>query len=515
MQFRVIPRSSSPPAEGQDVGYLRIDNWDDMFRYQTLYHLFYFDNAGNRHEIGLVKIGQVGQEHGRPDLPRNFDSLDERFFSLGQDVDYYSSAMELGQEVARKIMSALNDIANNDEIYQRALGEDVTSVSLLRSVNLKTIEWQYRRVLDGGLELSPYKFEYEGPKPSVEGVSPLHLEFQVRPESWPPTNIHVLIGRNGVGKTFLLNAMVRALVSSDTDKDKDGSFTSLDETGEQTHESPFVNILSISFSAFDEFEMPGQDSENEDVRHANVGLRMQQMDEQQNRLVTANRSPGELASQFSSSALLCARGDKTRRWRDALITLETDTIFEEAEVRNLADVKEETFKQTAIRLYERLSSGHKIVLLTITKLVEYVEEKTLVLIDEPEAHLHPPLLAAFVRALSDLLANRNGVAIIATHSPVVLQEVPRSCVWKIDRHGQAAKASRPEIETFAENVGILTKAIFGLEVTHSGFHRMLLEAAKGEIQLGDVLAKFENNVGSEGRALITGMIASQDPAKGE
>lgn len=47
------------------------------------------------------------------------------------------------------------------------------------------------------------------------------------------------------------------------------------------------------------------------------------------------------------------------------------------------------------------------------------------LIDEPEGHLHPPLLSAFVRALSELLVNRNGVAIIATHSPVVLQEVPR------------------------------------------------------------------------------------------
>jgi predicted ATP-dependent endonuclease of OLD family len=51
------------------------------------------------------------------------------------------------------------------------------------------------------------------------------------------------------------------------------------------------------------------------------------------------------------------------------------------------------------------------VLLTITRLVETVEERTLVLLDEPEAHLHPPLLSAFVRSLSDLLINRNGVAI--------------------------------------------------------------------------------------------------------
>lgn len=113
-------------------------------------------------------------------------------------------------------------------------------------------------------------------------------------------------------------------------------------------------------------------------------------------------------------------------------------------------------------LFGRLSSGHKIVLLTITRLVETVEERSLVLIDEPETHLHPPLLSAFVRSLSGLLINRNGVAIIATHSPVVLQEVPRSCVWKVRRSGRVTEVERPEIETFGENVGILTREVFGL-----------------------------------------------------
>jgi predicted ATP-dependent endonuclease of OLD family len=98
------------------------------------------------------------------------------------------------------------------------------------------------------------------------------------------------------------------------------------------------------------------------------------------------------------------------------------------------------------------------------------------LLDEPEAHLHPPLLSAFIRALSDLLVNRNGVAIIATHSPVVLQEVPKICVWKIWRNGREVVVERPEIETFAENVGILTRKVFGLEVANSGFHKLLSES---------------------------------------
>lgn len=51
---------------------------------------------------------------------------------------------------------------------------------------------------------------------------------------------------------------------------------------------------------------------------------------------------------------------------------------------------------TNIKKYlSRMSSGHAIVLFTITRLVDTVGEKSLVLLDEPEVHLHPPLLSAF------------------------------------------------------------------------------------------------------------------------
>lgn len=517
MRFRVVPRGRRLPTEGQDIGYLLTDNWDD-FSYRTLYILFYFDNAGNRHQIGSVKIGEYGLKERRPNLPIDFfDELDERFFSLGQDVEYYSSLMKLEAGTGNALLSALNDIAANEEIYQRALEENVTGVSLLRFVNLKTIEGQYRRILDGGAELSEYIFDYEGPKPSISGVSPLRLNFQVIPDSRPPTNVHVLIGRNGVGKTYLLNAMTRALVSSEPSRDADGLFTSSGDSVVEAHESPFANILSVTFSAFDDFQVlrqPRNVTATQGVRYTNVGLR-RWVKNKRNDWVTVTRDPEELAKSFSESAKLCVRGAKAPRWREALATLDSDPLFEEMEVVSLADVEEKSFGREAHKLYRGLSSGHKIVLLTLTKLVENVEEKTLVLIDEPEAHLHPPLLAAFVRALSDLLINRNGVAIIATHSPVVLQEVPRSCVWKIIRHGYVAQAIRPEIETFAENVGILTKQIFGLEVTRSGFHRMLWEVADDASQTQEVLEKFDNKVGSEGRALISGMIASRNADEAE
>jgi hypothetical protein len=232
----------------------------------------------------------------------------------------------------------------------------------------------------------------------------------------------------------------------------------------------------VTFSAFGSFQpVSNQRDRSSAVLFSYVGLK---------RIGTSTtgkplppKTPEQLSVEFGDSVLLCRQGARTDRWRRALETLEADPIFRDAEIASLASVEgDDELKAAAKTLFQRLSSGHKIVLLTVTRLVQSVEEKTLVLIDEPEAHLHPPLLAAFVRALSDLLINRNGVAIIAKHSPVVLQEVPRSCVWKIRRAGSRVVAERSDIETFGENVGVLTREVLGLEVTRSGFHKMLRDA---------------------------------------
>ncbi|MEU9026767.1 AAA family ATPase [Streptomyces sp. NPDC048383] len=150
------------------------------------------------------------------------------------------------------------------------------------------------------------------------------------------------------------------------------------------------------------------------------------------------------------------------------------------------------------------------MLLTATRLVEYVGERTLVIIDEPETHLHPPLLAAFVRVLSDLLTDRNGLAIIATHSPVVLQEVPAGCVYKLRRYGDGMKASRPTIETFGENVGVLTHEVFGLEVTDTGYHRYLATMVAEGMSYQDILNALGRQLGGEGRIIARSLVAARD-----
>jgi ABC-type sulfate/molybdate transport systems ATPase subunit len=143
-----------------------------------------------------------------------------------------------------------------------------------------------------------------------------------------------------------------------------------------------------------------------------------------------------------------------------------------------------------------------LILLTVTRLVAATEERTLILLDEPEAHLHPPLLSAFVRCLCELLIDRNAVAVVATHSPVVLQEVPSTCAHIITRTGGSISVARPEMETFGESVGRLTAEVFGLEVIESGFHRFVVDLATDHATYEDALRSCGGHLGSVGRALL-------------
>lgn len=515
MFYTVIPHGSRLPTGAKDKAFLLTDNWDDWFKFSTMYVLFYYDKEGEPHRIGEVKIGQFGltPEQRRPPIPPEFDGLNDTFFSLGQDDTYYENVNKFGEAIRQKFLNGLRDVAVDNDLFERALDEEVMGVSLLRSVSRSSVRGQFRRIANGGVRLTSYSFSYEPPRRRTAKLNPVKFTFKVNPDSSPPTNIHVLIGRNGVGKTHHLQLMTRALVERDAEASEVGAFKNDDNPFEDFDDNPepiFENIVSVTFSAFDPFEpLPVRQNKSEGVRYQYIGLK--KTTAAADGSPRSPKTPGNLGRDFAASVkLVMGQIPKLERWRKALSVLEADPIFREANIAALADQSDdEEVKGEAAQVFAKLSSGHKIVLLTITRLVETVEEKTLVLLDEPEAHLHPPLLSAFVRSLSDLLSNRNGVALIATHSPVVLQEVPMRCAWKLRRSGREVAIERPDIQTFGENVGILTREVFGLEVTDSGFHQLLAQAVEASPDYDDVVESFSDQLGAEARAIVQGMIASR------
>ena len=254
MFFSVVESGGFSPTS-LPCAYLVIDNWNDWFRYRTQYYLVVFDANGVEHSIGNVKIGQFGmaESQDRPNIETTFDEIGDPFFSVGQDDSYYTNLSNVGHQLRDYILANLNDLAVNPQLFTRALQEAVTNESLLRSVTPSTVSGQFRRLARGGVRLTRYKLVYQLPTASYRPGGTSTLPFDVFPESEPPSNIHVLIGRNGVGKTFLLNGMFRALAEAEPDPVQLGRFEShflFEETGPQ---SMIANLVSVSFSAFDPF----------------------------------------------------------------------------------------------------------------------------------------------------------------------------------------------------------------------------------------------------------------------
>jgi len=498
--FTVIPRSSVIPPGGVNQVFLRIDNWND-YSFVTMFDVTLVDEFGNRHDLGAVKIGFVEQTTSRSThstLPPQFSSLNEAYFSLGTDVEYYRVLSERVSETTRTAyLSHVNDVVFSDSAMKKAEGEEVFKVSLLRYTGISAVNEQYKRVLAGDAPLSDFDFTYH--RAQSEKYAGIKIDFKVVASSKPSTNIHALIGRNGVGKTTLLNDMISAIMGNPA---ATGGFQQIGPFGLQgpIGRDFFSNLVSVSFSAFDPFDPP-QDSQNTDLgtRYSYIGLKDQKQPE---KLKTISALRLEC---LKSLGECFADPQKRRRWLTAILILGSDENFAQMGLSELITMPDGEWQLLANWFVERMSAGHAIVLLTITKLVARVDEKTLVLLDEPESHLHPPLLSAFTRALSELLHSRNGVAIIATHSPVVLQEVPSSCVTIITRSRLSLSTIRPPIETFGENVGVLTREVFGLEVSKSGFHTLL----QAEIDRGqsyhDIVSTYTGQLGTEAKGILRAM----------
>ena len=534
MNFIVLPVDTAVKDEPAGNVYLVEDNWNDWWRYRTLYQMYYKDLTDEVQYIGSVKIGEIGMDESqdKPFIPTTFETLNnEKFFSLGQDDYYYENLNRLGDEFRDNLLRKLNDIALNIDLLSKVSSLDVTTQSVLRGISEARVRKEFNSLAQGNSALTDYDFKFKFPGFENEGVPQYELPFTSVPNSNPPTNVQAIIGRNGVGKTHLLNQMVASLIGPKENQSKFGVFS---DSSWSKDEKIFDNIIYLSFSAFDEakFFEPKKIKKN-GIGYTYIGLKTYNTNpggriKSKLKKSIQTKSTEQLRAEFIESMWQCrAIPSKKARLEQAIDMLNTDPIFSISGVTDLLrttieeeqlikkvklekrDLNEEErkylkekFNELALPMSRRFSSGHSIVLLTIIKLIEELEERTLVLLDEPESHLHPPLLSTFTRILSTLLVSRNGIGIIATHSPVILQEIPSKCVWIADRFGSDFVFNRPELETFGENINTLTKKVFSFEITDSGFHKLLYEVANKVATYEEAVNHFNNELGMEAKAIL-------------
>lgn len=502
MEIRVVSVNTHPNKEGV---FLIEDNWNDWYEFKTTYTLKVITSDNEIYEIGSVKIGQFNmtEKNKRPDIPTSFKNLSNDFFSLGQGIDYYDNLKKLGVKFRQNILKALNDMAYNDEIYQKCKNEKVTIDSLMRFYKESSVVGQFRRISNGGVRLTNYHFEYTPPS-FVEyrndiSKNQVRFKVEVTPESNPPTNIHVVTGKNGVGKTQFIRNIVNAIINENTNNEY-GYFTKELNTKVDPKEI-FSNVICISFSAFDDLSTLFINKSN------SIPVNFIGLDDVKNN--TSLNRQDILKNKFLSNLInVIQNKSNSELWEKIINLLSYDNFIRDSGIIELASKEvsnsdKDKLNEEIIKLFLKLSSGHKIILLTIVCLVNEIEEKSLLIFDEPETHLHPPLLATLIRIISIILIELNGVAIIATHSPIVLQEVPKKCANIMLRSNNLITIQKPIDETFGTNINSLTREVFGFEVEKSGFHQLIQDSLeKWDFDRERVNDEFKFELGDEARAFV-------------
>lgn len=514
MQFEVVDSFAQIPRVVQDVCYLIHSEWDDWYEFASEYVLHYYDHNGGHCFMGRVKIGasnmrgatareyQNLKEAGEDVsgvrvtmLPTGrFTALPDNYFSMGTEDSYYEF---LGKDEERRtVLAALRDMAYNLAILKERLKERIVEVSLLRGISLSRVEHRFAKLAHGEAALTDFEFQYV--YPHYDGVDDVKIDWRVSVDSFPPSNVKVVIGRNGVGKTLLLRNVVKALCESQEGgaPPEYGNLKILD--------GGIYGVVFASLSTFEEFSFGRLKS---GIQFDAVGCVEPHVMEKS----TDVKKIDNISLAFAKALCRCQREPWRTRWLNAISLLKSDPIFNLLEGEKLLELPALEIMVAAEKFFKRLSSGHAAMMLLVTQLVRVLDEKFLVLIDEPECHLHPPLLASFIRCLSFLLRSRNAVCMITTHSPVVLQEVTSDSVWILSRHLNLVSAIRPRGETFGENTGVLMQEVFGLEMASSGYHKLLADiVGQSDASYDQILAKFKGRLGLEARAILRTMIAHRD-----
>lgn len=539
-------------ASKYNVFYLKSDNWDD-FGHKTLFILNKVSSDGTLNSIGAVKIAQKGQKKGRTKLPSEpFDELNKEYFSLGLRQDYYEKLIKIDE--AEDVLQKLRDVAYDgdtdteckDKCIKLLESEEVFGTSLLRSKDLANIVRDFRGIIR---DIEPYEaisfsyiFNNEG-KSNNNGYSSKELKCSVKLEDYPPSNIHALIGVNGAGKTMLLNKLIKSYIFS-IDNKKSAIYENNNKWVESIGSDKKNNVGKLEF-AKDEL-LPKEELLFSHITYVPVNLTVENGSfscnpkESEKDIAhdvdifcqTGSSLPGKGNDDSDSenknnfiktyADLLVLKHENGERASEIMDSYEyllnALALTGESFIPDLDDYvrryDEENFvKWISKENLKKLSSGQLKVLYLFYSMTN-VNPRGLYIIDEPENSLHAPLLSAFMYALRNDLVKKKAMAIIATHSPVVLREIPRQCVHMLRSREGLRYVMYPSIETFGENLGVLLNEIFGLNADKSGYFTYLKEKAKEEYRaykddlseektFEDVcIEKFGAKLGMEASALL-------------
>jgi ABC-type cobalamin/Fe3+-siderophores transport system ATPase subunit len=426
------------------------------------------------------------------------------YISTPSDIEFYSIiASKLGTFVAEEFFNTLRDASYlvHTKVDKQAIlltQSEVFKTSLMRESGAnKAFQdgWSRLDNINQEVEINDFTLNFR-----VNEYTSLPINFKLK-SNILPHDINVLIGPNGIGKSYCLRTLVEYWLKIGL-----GDPELLRSLNHEPFDSfpNFSKLILLSYSPFEEFSLNFDDEQLQDhLTYKYFGLR--HLDENGEAILNKDlpviNATHSLIKSICNDDIFTFVGDRVHK----IPTLETSlqSIFEKPfdsmvlevldkktlgsnewavyeidgvehiPVNNLMNVGLdegdiiEAINLTAGVKYIRnnqflkLSSGQKLFSYMVMNIIGEIKKNSLIIVDEPELFLHPTLEIEFVDHLKVVLETFKSKAIIATHSLSIVREIPSKCVHIYRDEGNGLEIVPPPFQTFGADVQRISSYVFG------------------------------------------------------
>lgn len=404
-----------------------------------------------------------------------------KFFSMLSDMEEYRQIVRtFGVDTSCQLLLSVNDIVAlrlfdpTSHVLQEATRTEAFSRSFVRNSDsyfayknassiLRGLSDENIGVLASSLSI---RFQMRG-RPNEH-----ELKFNFDHDGILPKRISIVIGKNGVGKSQTLAQIARSGL--------DGSKKLTEGSDGQR---PVINrILAFAPTSERDSAFPQAPKLRSRIWYRTYSLnrtpRTKKPDGVSELLVELARSPQSIGGNFRwdifMDAIKCIASPRDihlittgpSNGATAPKTVALSDLDRGPEQKKLDRFASIDPRKDPVRVVDgrafALSSGEISFLKFAAQASLDIENGSLLLLDEPETHLHPNFISQFVSLLNILLEMTGSAAIIATHSAYFVREVFREqvTVLGIDSDG-FVQAARPVLRTFGADVGAISYFVFG------------------------------------------------------
>lgn len=498
-----------------DVDFLIEENdWND-FSYYTTYHL-HATKKLTRDKVeylGPFNIIKTGQIEGERYLLRKifgdtpFNSLPDGFVSISFSVDLYKALYLLLDKENRSVfIDSLHLILSLEDDYYRTVKEDSCFIkSALRSADMNDFGLsEGRRILRDDAN-QYYLREKEIVVKYNDAKDPIHLKFnslKINEGDGLPSGSIAFIGKNGSGKSTFLYKLANLIYAHPKSRSKYA-----DRIGTISPSDIGISqLIILSYNPFDNFSLPGSNNKNELQLWAN------NIEKRKGRFLYCGMRDVKAEAEYlieeytkierdkgindSGEPSYSVRVDKITLKSNKCLSKEAEAAydmirFDTGKSKEWEEIRQDLkcffpelytiegklgwslLDSSWNQVFNSLSTGHKYFFHSLLHILAYCETNALIMFDEPENHLQSPLLAFLVHEINRIIERRKAVMLIATHSPVVLQEMMSENVRIVSWDGEFAIFRKPTIETYGETISAISSEVFGLNTDRVYFNKTL------------------------------------------